>query len=79
MKRESSGTTLWVVAYCNDVFGYVPSVRVLREGGYEAGGAMRFTRFPGPFAPSVEERIISKSHELVRRVRGAESPGGAKE
>jgi neutral ceramidase len=26
---------LWVAAYANDVIGYIPSVRVLREGGYE--------------------------------------------
>ncbi|HEX4646777.1 MAG TPA: neutral/alkaline non-lysosomal ceramidase N-terminal domain-containing protein, partial [Verrucomicrobiae bacterium] len=29
---------LWPVAYCNDVFGYVPSARVLKEGGYECRG-----------------------------------------
>jgi hypothetical protein len=69
LKRELAGTPLWVAGYCNDVFGYVPSVRVLKEGGYEGGGAMRFTRFPGPFAPSVEERIVTRVHELVKRVR----------
>ena len=31
--------------------------------------AMRFTLLPGPFAPSVEERIVGKVHELVKRVR----------
>ena len=30
---------LWVNAYCNDVPCYIPSKRVLREGGYEGGGA----------------------------------------
>jgi hypothetical protein len=68
-KRELADTPLWVAGYSNDVFGYVPSLRVLKEGGYEAGGAMRFTRLPGPFAPSVEERIVGKVHELVKRVR----------
>jgi hypothetical protein len=73
LKRELAGPTLWVAAYCNDVFGYVPSERVLKEGGYEATGAMRMTRFPGPFAPSVEDRVIIKTHELVRRVRSESS------
>jgi hypothetical protein len=58
-----------VAGYSNDVFGYVPSLRVLKEGGYEGGGAMRFSAFPGPFAPTVEERIVAKVHELVQRVR----------
>jgi hypothetical protein len=70
LKRELTGPPLWVAGYSNDVFGYVPSLRVLREGGYEAGGAMRFTTLPGPFAPSVEERIVGQVHELVKRVRG---------
>ena len=29
---------LWVAAYCNDVFGYLPSGRVLKQGGYECRG-----------------------------------------
>jgi Neutral/alkaline non-lysosomal ceramidase, N-terminal len=70
LKSELAGHTsgspaIWVAAYTNDVFGYVPSLRVLREGGYEGGGAMLYTDLPGPFAPSVEERIIAKVHELV--------------
>ncbi|MHC4540762.1 MAG: neutral/alkaline non-lysosomal ceramidase N-terminal domain-containing protein [Planctomycetota bacterium] len=65
LKSELPGPAVWVAAYCNDVFGYIPSVRVLREGGYEAGDAMRYTELPGPFAPSVEERIVTKVHELV--------------
>jgi neutral ceramidase len=69
LKAELAGRPVWVAAYSNDVFGYVPSVRVLQEGGYEGGGAMLYTALPGPFAPSVEERVVDKVHELVRQVR----------
>jgi|GEM_PF-334950 len=69
LKKELPGAAVWVAGYSNDVFGYVPSVRVLREGGYEAGDAMRYTELPGPFAPSIEERIVSKVHELAARAR----------
>ena len=55
-----------VAGYTNDVFGYVPSLRVLKEGGYEGGGAMRFSRLPGPFAATVEERIVAKVHAMVK-------------
>jgi hypothetical protein len=65
LKSELPGRAVWVAGYSNDVFGYIPSVRVLKEGGYEAGDAMRYTDLPGPFAPSVEERIIAQVHELV--------------
>ena len=49
---------------------YIPSLRVLREGGYEAGGAMRFsTTHPGPWADSTEERIVQQVLELHQRLR----------
>jgi hypothetical protein len=69
LKRELAGKNVWVAAYCNDVFGYVPSRRVLAEGGYEAGGAMLFGRLPGPFAPSVEERIMQPALDMARQRR----------
>ena len=39
-KRQYGADNLWVAGYSNDVFAYIPSLRVLREGGYEGGGAM---------------------------------------
>ena len=69
LKSELPGQAVWVAGYSNDVFGYVPSARVLREGGYEAGDAMRYTDLPGPFAPSVEELIVAKVHELVNNAQ----------
>jgi len=67
LKRELAGPAVWIAGYSNDVFGYVPSHRVLKEGGYEGGDAMRNTSLPGPFAPSVEDRIISRALQLARR------------
>jgi len=69
LKAELAGRPVWVAGYCNDVFGYLPSLRVLQEGGYEGGGAMVYTPLPGPFAPSVEKLVLGKVHELVRKVR----------
>ena len=60
----------WVSAYNNDVFGYVPSLRVLKEGGYEGGGAMLFTSLPGPCRAGVEETIAETVDELVARIGG---------
>lgn len=47
---------LWVAAYCNEVAGYIPSRRVLREGGYETRGLYIGN---GWFAPGVEDALIS--------------------
>jgi neutral ceramidase len=67
LKRELGPRNLWVAGYCNDVSAYIPSLRILREGGYEGGGAMIYYGRPGPFAPSVEETIVTKVHGLVDR------------
>lgn len=69
LKQSLDAPIVWVAGYSNDVFGYVPSLRVLREGGYEAGGAFTYTRFPGPFADSVEQRILDTVHATVADVR----------
>lgn len=69
LKRELGADKLWVAGYSNDVFAYIPSLQVLREGGYEASGAMIYYGQPGPFSPAIEETIIRKVHELVKRAR----------
>lgn len=62
---------VWVAGYSNNVFGYLPSLRVLKEGGYEGGGAMTYTSYPGPFTDSVEERVVSKIKKLAKDARKA--------
>ena len=69
LKEELDAPIVWVAGYSNDVFGYVPSLRVLQEGGYEGGGAFRYTAFPGPFAESVEERILETVRTAVDAVK----------
>jgi hypothetical protein len=64
VKRKYGGGT-WVAAYTDSVFGYVPSTRVLREGGYEGGDAMLYFGRPGPFADSVESRVLGGVDRLM--------------
>jgi len=72
LKKELAGPVVWVAGYTNDVSGYVPSRRVLEEGGYEARGAiLYYGTLPTPFMPTVETRIVDKVHELVRQVNSA--------
>jgi neutral ceramidase len=68
LRKELAGP-LFLIAYANDVMGYIPSLRVLKEGGYEGGGSMMFYLRPAPWAEGVEDMIVEKVHQLVRRVR----------
>jgi hypothetical protein len=65
IKREYDRSRMWVNGYSNDVPCYVPSRRVLDEGGYEGAGAMVYYDRPTKFAPDVEERIMRAVHEVM--------------
>ncbi len=70
LKRELGPGPVWVAGYSNDVMAYIPSERVLKEGGYEGGGAMRYSNLPGAWKAGVEDRIISTVRELAEQLRG---------
>jgi hypothetical protein len=75
LKREFDHDRMWVNSYSNDVPCYIPSDRVLAEGGYEGGGAMIYYLRPTKFAPGLEDKIIGAVHELVPdsfKARGAQ-------
>jgi len=69
LKREFAGTNLIVVGYANDVMCYIPSQRVLREGGYEGGIAMIYYGLPGPFTEGVEETVVGACCRLLEQTR----------
>lgn len=70
LKRElGNGSAVWVAGYSNDVMSYIPSERVLQEGGYEGASAMNYTNLPGPWQPGLEERIIGTTLEMVRGLK----------
>jgi hypothetical protein len=71
LKRElAGGGPVWVTAYANDVMAYIPSARVLKEGGYEGESSMIYYGLPGKWDPRAEEIIVEKVRELARQVRG---------
>jgi len=65
LKRELGASRVWVNAYANHVPCYIPSTRVLAEGGYEAEHAMDYYGLPTRLAPDVEERIVRTVHALL--------------
>jgi neutral ceramidase len=66
LKKKYGKDNVWVTAYANDVFAYVPSMRVLFEGGYEANDSMIYYGLHGPWKPEVEPIILSGVDELVK-------------
>jgi hypothetical protein len=65
LRREFAGRRIWIAGYCNDIFAYIPSERVLQEGGYEGGTAMMYFGLHGPFQPGIEQRLIDSVKRLA--------------
>jgi neutral ceramidase len=68
IKEDMGKSHTWVAGYSNDVMAYIPSRRVLAEGGYEGGGAMVYYSLPSPWTPTIEKAILDA-------VRAATPPG----
>jgi hypothetical protein len=66
-KLELGGRSTWVAGYSNDVMAYIPSRRVLTEGGYEGGSSMVYYGLPAHWAPELEEIIMRAIHAQVDR------------
>jgi len=65
LKDERNGVRTWVAGYSHDVMAYIPSRRVLSEGGYEGGGAMVYYGFFSPWSETVETDIINQAQQLA--------------
>ena len=66
LKGELKGVETWVASYANDVMAYIPSRRVLGEGGYEGGAAMVYYGLPAAWSPDVEETIVKEVHRQLK-------------
>jgi hypothetical protein len=61
-ERSLGPNQLWVAAYCNEVFGYLPSARLLGEGGYETRGVDGAS-----FHTSAEKVLVRAVRDLAHK------------
>jgi putative membrane-bound dehydrogenase-like protein len=80
LKREL-GPATWVAGYSNDVMAYIPSLRVLREGGYEGIVSQVYYSLPTPWSEDIEAQIVDQVHREchavpdISRVTAGETAG----
>jgi hypothetical protein len=60
------------IAYANEVPGYIPTARIIREGGYEGDTSHTAYFLPAPFEPKMETELTT----LVQRAVGRTDHGG---
>jgi len=66
VKKMYAGENMFVAGYCNEVQCYIPSARILKEGGYEPESSMIYYGYPGPFADNVEEKILGAIQKVMK-------------
>ena len=70
--KRTYGQDAWVAGYANDVMAYIPSLRVLGEGGYEGASSMMVYGLPAHrWADSIEHRVTATVDRLAARVTDA--------
>ncbi len=65
LKRELAADRIWLNGYANDFCAYIPSERLLQEGGYGGGAEIVYFALPSTLKPGLEEQIIRAVHRLV--------------
>ena len=61
------GQNLFVLGYSNDVMAYIPSARILREGGYEGATSQIVYGLPAPWASDSETVILQAMVQLAKQ------------
>ena len=67
-KRDHPGTDLLVAGCSSEVQCYIPTARVLDEGGYEPDDSMIYYGQPGPFVPDVEATVCDAIAVALRGI-----------
>lgn len=71
LEKALGPNRLWIMAYCNDVYGYLPSARILVEGGYETRGL--YSGGIGYFDAKAQDILVEAVRRLAVQV-GRELP-----
>lgn len=66
--KQLLGRETFVMGYSNDLMSYIPSLRVLKEGGYEGRDAQVYYLMPSAYAEDVEDRIMAAVRDLAGKV-----------
>jgi hypothetical protein len=69
LKKSLTGRrAVWVTGYANDVCAYIPSARVIKEGGYEGDSSQVYYGMPGKWSPKIEDAIVNKVEGFAKEV-----------
>lgn len=62
------------IGYANEVSSYIPTARIIQEGGYEGDLSHKIYLLPGRFEPRMEVELTTLIRRAVARVAGQPAP-----
>ena len=65
--KQKYGEHTFVMGFSNDIMGYIPTLTVLKEGGYEGATGQIEYLLPGLWGPDVESVILRAVDEVARQ------------
>jgi neutral ceramidase len=71
--KKRFGQDTFVMAYSNDVMGYIPSATILKEGGYEGASSQMVYGLPSVWDASVPDLIYAEIDKLAQQIGIAKS------
>ena len=69
IKRLLADDHPWPIGYAYEVPCYIPSARLIKEGGYETESSLIYYGFYGPFRPSIETLLLNRLETLAASLR----------
>lgn len=66
--KQLFGPNIYVLGYSNDVMSYIPSEKILQEGGYEGATSQMVYGLPSTWAPGIEDHILTEMQKLAGQI-----------
>jgi hypothetical protein len=67
LKQELDADRIWLHGYANDFCCYIPSERLVREGGYGGGAETVYFALPSTLKAGLEDRIVAEVRRQLPR------------
>ena len=69
IKRMFAGDHPWPIGYAYHVPCYIPTTRLIKEGGYETESSMIYYGFYGPFRVGIEDKVFNRLEAILNTLR----------
>ncbi len=70
IKRRLAGAHPWPIGYAYEVPCYIPSARLIKEGGYEVDSSLVYYGYYGPFRGTIDTVVLNRLENMLSGLCG---------